>query len=192
MSATSRIVATSAGDFTLRPERPDDAAFLRRLFVANHAGVLRDAGIAEPVIADLMDVQFRSQADTYRRPFPHAEFLIVERDGAAIGRWISDDDGDAELLVDIALLPDSQNRGLGAAFVAAMMRRALDRGKAPRASVLVSNLPCLKMCRRIGFRVVDQDDVYVHLRGVRDVGRDAGDPDIDLRRRETRSRGSTL
>lgn len=182
MSATARIVATSAGDFTLRPERADDATFLRRLFVANNAGMLRDAGIAESVIDNLMDVQFRSQADTYRRQFPHAEFLIVERDGEAIGRWICDDEGDAELFVDIALLPESQNRGLGAAFVAAMMRRALDRGKAPRASVLASNLPCLKMCRRIGFRVVDRDDVYVHLRGVRDVGHDTGDPDSDLRR----------
>jgi GNAT superfamily N-acetyltransferase len=169
VTATARIVATSAGDFTLRLELPDDAAFLRQLFVANNAGMLRDAGIAEPVIDDLMDVQFRSQADTYRRQFPHAEFMIVERDGAAIGRWICDDEGDAELFVDIALLPETQNRGLGAAFVGAMMRRALDRGKAPRASVLVSNLPCLKMCQRIGFRVVDRDDVYIHLRGVRET-----------------------
>ncbi len=72
-------------------------------------------------------------------------------------------------------MPENQNRGLGAAFVGAMMRRALDRGKAPRASVLVSNLHCLKMCRRIGFRVVDQDYVYVHLRGVRETA-----ADIDL------------
>ncbi|HEY8335735.1 MAG TPA: GNAT family N-acetyltransferase [Tardiphaga sp.] len=167
MSATSRVVATSEGDFTLRPERPDDAAFLQRLFVANNAGVLRDAGIAEPVVANLMEVQFRSQADTYRRQFPHAEFLIVERDGETIGRWISEDEGDAELFVDFALLPESQSRGLGAALVGAMMQRALASGKAPRASVLASNLPCLKMCRRIGFLVVDQDDVYVHLRGMR-------------------------
>ena len=169
MSATSRIVATSEGDFTLRSERPDDAAFLRRLFVAIHAGVLREAGIAEPVIDNLMAVQFRSQTDTYRRQFPHAEFLIIERDGGLIGRWIAEDEGDAVLFVDFALLPGSQNRGFGAALVGAMMQRALDLGKAPRASVLASNQACLKMCRRVGFVVVDQDDVYVHLRGVRQV-----------------------
>jgi GNAT superfamily N-acetyltransferase len=170
MSATSRIVATSEGDFTLRRERPDDAAFLQRLFVANNAGVLRDAGIAEPVVDNLMDVQFRSQTDTYRRQFPDAEFLIVERDGEAIGRWVSEDEGDAVLIVDFALLPERQSRGLGAALFGAMVQRAVDLGKAPRASVLASNLPCLKMCRRIGLLVVDQDDVYVHLRGVRPSG----------------------
>ena len=170
VSATSRIVATSEGDFALRPERPDDAAFLQRLFVANNAGVLRDAGITEAVVDNLMNVQFRSQTDTYRRQFPHAEFLIVERDGEAIGRWVSEDEGDAVLIVDFALLQERQSRGLGAALFGAMVQRALGLGKAPRASVLASNLPCLKMCRRVGLLVVDQDDVYVHLRGVCQTG----------------------
>ena len=165
MTLSPRIVATPAGALTLRPEQPDDAAFLRRLFVANNAGALRDAGIAGPLADNLLALQLRSQTDTYRRQFPDAEFLIIEHGGEAIGRWIADDEGDAVLIVDFALLPEGQSRGFGAALMGAMMSNAVAIGKALRATVLASNLPSLRMCLRIGMRVVDEDEVYVHLRG---------------------------
>src|SRR5690348_13599735 len=84
-SASPRRIATARGELVLRPERPDDEAFLFRLFVANNSGMLQQAGIPQATIDHLIGFQYKSQTATYRGMFPNALFSIVEFNGEPIG-----------------------------------------------------------------------------------------------------------
>jgi len=66
-------------------------------------------------------------------------------------------------LVDIALLPTYQNRGIGALLVNEAIAEAGRAGVPLRCSVALSNAGSLRFHQRLGFRIVSQDEVYAEL-----------------------------
>ncbi|HEY2755747.1 MAG TPA: GNAT family N-acetyltransferase [Pseudolabrys sp.] len=153
----SRVIATPRGDVTLRPERPVDDGFLSRLFMLNNIGILHQAGLPQAMISQLIAMQHRSQTATYRGMFPDARFWIVECNGEPIGRYIEYDEDNAVYIVDVALLPDHQARGIGPALVRGTQKACESRGCGARAKVMVNNEPSLKMLHRLGFVDIGTD-----------------------------------
>ncbi len=165
MSGELRTIPTPRGDFIFRPERPDDEPFLFRLFAAHNSAILRQSGFAAEMIDRLMEFQFRSQARTYRSMYPDAIYSIVLWDGREVGRFIEYDETDVVYFVDFLLDPEYQAKGLGPAITWALMNEWAARGRGTRVEVRVTNEPCLKMCRRLGFTQGKPDDrAYVELR----------------------------
>jgi GNAT superfamily N-acetyltransferase len=142
---------TAHGSVALRPERPEDEAFLLELFRSHSTGVLELAGMPPDAIDKLIDFQYRSQTATYRDLFPNAAFWIIQSGGIPIGRLIEEDEGDAVYFVDFALLPDRQRKGLGSAFIDMVADEWAKRGIAARVKVLINNEASLKLCRKCGF-----------------------------------------
>lgn len=146
-----RRVETSCGPMLLRPETANDAPFLKALFAANNALVMRQAALPPEIIGPLLEFQHRSQTETYRAMFPHAVWSVVMRDGEPIGRLIEHDEGERVYIVDMALAPAHQAKGLGGALLEAVLAVWSGRGRGARAKVLVTNEASLRMCRRLGF-----------------------------------------
>jgi ribosomal protein S18 acetylase RimI-like enzyme len=165
MGADLRTIATSRGDFILRPERPEDERFLFALFEANNIDILRKGGFPPELIENLIALQYRSQTRTYRSMFPDAIYSIVCWEGKDVGRYIEHDEGDFVYFVDFVLLPEYQAKGLGPALTKALMEEWAARGRGSRVKVMVNNEPSLKMCRRLGFTQGEPDEMaYVELR----------------------------
>jgi ribosomal protein S18 acetylase RimI-like enzyme len=158
LSDAPRVIATPRGDVRLRLERPEDDAFLFRLFTLNNIGILREAGLPQAMIDNLIVMQHRSQTATYRAMFPSALFWIVERNGEPIGRYIEHDEDNRVYIVDIALLPENQAAGIGPALVRDTLSTCAAHGRGARAKVMVNNKPSLKMLHRLGFVDADTDD----------------------------------
>ena len=135
----------------LRRERPEDEPFLFRLFAASRTGMLRLAGIPEPTIAHLLSVQHRSQTASYRAAFPVAAFLVVEFDGAPVGRMVEAAEPGGTYIVDVAFLPEMQRRGFGTALVRSLQEKGSPHGRGLRAQVALGNEPSLAMFRKLGF-----------------------------------------
>jgi ribosomal protein S18 acetylase RimI-like enzyme len=96
-----------------------DAAFLARLYASTRMDLHSDT--ADPAfVAALVGMQQRLQGADYRRRFPHADYLLIERDGVACGRLVLDAGLAALRLVDIALVPEARGQGLGRHVVRAL------------------------------------------------------------------------
>jgi GNAT superfamily N-acetyltransferase len=165
MGCKPRTINTPRGDFIFRPERAGDERFLFRLFAAHNSLMLRQSGIPDGMIDNLMELQFRSQMRTYRTAYPDAIYSIVLWDGREVGRFIEHDETDVVYFVDFLLDPDYQAKGLGPAITWALMQEWAARGRGTRVEVRVTNEPCLKMCRRLGFMEGKSDErAHVELR----------------------------
>jgi len=159
-----RTIQTPRGTFVFRPELPQDERFLLELFAAHHGIMLRKADLPAEMIAQLLRSQFRSQTATYRKLYPQAIYSIIEFEGEQIGRFIEQDETDVVCFVDFLLWPQHQAKGIGPAITWALMQEWAARGRGTRVEVMVSNEPCLKMCRRLGFSEGKPDQrAYVEL-----------------------------
>lgn len=156
---------TRHGSVALRPQRPDDDAFLFALFASHASRPMRAGGIPEASIAQLMAIQYRAQSGTHRAAFPNAVYSIIESDGAAIGRLIEEDEGESVYFVDFAFLPERQAKGLGTALIELIADEWGLRGRAARVEVMIGNEPSLKLCRKLGFVQAPEVKLgYVELR----------------------------
>lgn len=150
---------------TVRRQTAGDAAFLYQLFRANTMRILELSGLPLAFLEDLVDMQHRSRMQTYQSMFPDAAWSIVEQAGAPVGEIIENEEHDCIYVVDIALLPECQARGIGTALMRAVMAEGTDCGRAVRAKVMVNNEPSLKMFRKLGFAAGEPDAMaYVDLR----------------------------
>jgi hypothetical protein len=103
-------------------------------------------------------MQFNAQRQSYRVQFPTAEYSIIQRDAAAIGRLIVNRTDDGILLMDIALLPDFRNLGLGAS----LLRSLQAEGKKIILHVIRSN-PAVNLYQRLGFIFVGEEAFYAKM-----------------------------
>jgi ribosomal protein S18 acetylase RimI-like enzyme len=65
--------------------------------------------------------------------------------------------------VDISLLPEFRNRGIGAALIAEAIGAARAAGVRLCCSVAATNPGSLRFHQRLGFQIVGQDEVFYDL-----------------------------
>ena len=155
-------IATPAGPVALRPETAADESFRLALF-----GASRQPGWAlfppGPALEQLMLMQFRGQAKSYKAQYPDARFEIVEWAGAPAGRLAVDRAAGCITLIDIALAPEVRRRGIGTAILSALIAEALAAGLPLRLSVATGNLAAQRLYRRLGFAMAAQGDAYLQM-----------------------------
>jgi len=110
----------------------------------------------------LLRIQFTGQQQSYGAQYPGGNRIVLLND-QPIGRiWLHRGPA-AHHLVDISLLPEFRNRGIGAALV----NEAIARARAARVrlccNVAVMNPASLRFHQRLGFQIVAQDEVYYDL-----------------------------
>ncbi len=150
---------------TLRPAAADDEGFLYELNAATRAAELALGQWDAPQAAALLQLQYRAQQQSYRQEFPAATTEIVLTPGqgiTAVGRLITDRSAAEILLVDIALLPAWQGRGIGTALIQALQAEAAAAGRAIRLHVLASNR-ARRLYQRLGFVVEGEPAVYLAM-----------------------------
>jgi GNAT superfamily N-acetyltransferase len=110
--------------------------------------------------------QYGAQKEEYDARFPGAEYDVIEVDGRTVGRvWVGRAAEEIRLL-DIALLPEAQRRGLGAAVVAALIEEARASNKRLRHMVFMLNTDARRFYERLGFRVFEDLGGYLHMEWV--------------------------
>lgn len=133
-----------------------DMPFLCTLYGTTRADELAMTGWPEATKSLFVVQQFSAQHGEYVKRFADMERLVVERDGAAIGRCYVSMTGSTYHLIDIALMPEARARGYGASLLADLMACAAARGKSVTLSVLSDN-PALRLYRRLGFAPTGAD-----------------------------------
>lgn len=110
-----------------------------------------------------LELQFKTQSQYYKMAYPEADNRVVLLGQDPIGRFIVDR-GEREItLVDITLLPEKRNAGIGSNLVKKLIAEAAADAKPVRLHVLNDN-PARRLYERLGFSAIGGDGVYVEMK----------------------------
>ncbi|HYW71901.1 MAG TPA: GNAT family N-acetyltransferase [Pyrinomonadaceae bacterium] len=147
----------------LRPVTPDDDLFLLSVYDSTRTEELDQAEWQPGQREAFVRWQFDLQRQEYDRRFPEAEYYVIVINNEAAGRiWIGEDQRQMRLL-DIALLPQFQNRGAGTALLRWLIERAKASGKPLRHMVFMLNQDAHRFYERLGFVVIEDLGAYRHM-----------------------------
>ena len=151
------------GKLALRPVTDTDEDFLLSVYASTREDELAQAGWRDEQKYQFLKWQFGLQRREYNASFPGAEYDLILIDDCPAGRiWIAR--GDAEIrLLDIALLPEFQNRGAGTVLLRRLIDESTRTGKALRHMVFVLNNNARRFYERLGFVVIEDVGAYKHM-----------------------------
>jgi ribosomal protein S18 acetylase RimI-like enzyme len=151
------------GRMTLRPVTDADEEFLLSIYAGTRADELAQAKWESGQQEAFVKWQFDLQRREYDARFPDAEYYVIMIDDSSAGRiWIGRDDQQVRLL-DIAILPEFQNRGAGTMLLRWLIDESKRVGKALRHMVFVLNNDAHRFYERLGFVVIEEFGAYKHM-----------------------------
>lgn len=156
------VAAARAFDISYRPMTDDDLPFVAALYASTRTEELAPMGWPEAMQAAFLDQQHRAQHAHYRAHYPGAEWLIVERQGAAIGRLYLGGDSAELRLIDISLLPGQRGAGIGGAILADLVAAARGEGRTVVLHVDPGN-PARRLYARLGFGEVAKSQTAIRM-----------------------------
>ena len=151
------------GTVELRPVSESDNDFLLVVYASTREDELAQVEWAEGQKEMFLRWQSNLQRREYETRFPDADYRVILVDQKPAGRiWVGTDDQQIRLL-DIALLPQFQNRGVGTALLKSLMVEAKNAGKALRHMVFVLNNNADRFYERLGFKKIEDFGAYKHM-----------------------------
>ena len=147
---------------TLRPITAKDSDFLYRVYASTREDELAPLGWDAAQKACFLEMQFAAQHKFYQEQFPEAEFRIILLDGKSVGRLYVDRQEDEIRILDIALLPEHRNHGIGSALLRDVLADGERAGLPVRIHVELYN-PALSLYNRLGFHKIGEGEVYFLL-----------------------------
>jgi ribosomal protein S18 acetylase RimI-like enzyme len=147
----------------LRAAGPEDQEFLLALFASTRSEEL--AGLRwDPQQAEtFLKMQFNAQLHSYKAAFPRAENKIILLAERPVGRILVERAPEEFLLVDIALLPEQRNKGIGTGLIQSLLLEAAAEAKPVRLHVFNSN-PAARLYERLGFFPISNDGAYLEMK----------------------------
>lgn len=147
---------------SLRLVRPEDDDFLLRLYTAGRINELKVVGWNDQQIEQFCEMQYRSRESQYNLIYKGALDQIVELNGEAVGRLQVLESNIEIRLVDIAVLPGFQNRGLGTKLLEGLKRDASVAKKPLRLHALITSQG-IRLYERLGFERLSDDGAYIEM-----------------------------
>lgn len=143
----------------LRPVAPGDEAFLQRAYASTRADELAVVNWNADQKRAFVAMQFAAQHQHYREHYADAAFGIVLVGGEPAGRlYVARWPGEFRI-VDLALLPEYRDRGIGGGILRDLQAEAAAAGKPLRIHVEIFN-PARRLYERLGFRTIEDKGVY--------------------------------
>jgi ribosomal protein S18 acetylase RimI-like enzyme len=164
MNAYSR----AGQNITLRPSRLEDEPLLFMVYASTRADEMSLVDWTQGQKDAFLQMQFNAQRKYYLEQYQTAEYSIIQCDGVDIGRLIVDRQAEMFLLMDIALLPEHRNGGIGKALITDLMTQAAGAGKPLRLHVEIFN-PAVHLYERLGFKKIQTAGIYYEMEWQREV-----------------------
>jgi GNAT superfamily N-acetyltransferase len=158
-----RMVLPTGSTLSLRPVVPDDDEFLLSVYASTRAEELAQVPWSDEQKKEFVRWQSSLQRQDYEAKFPHTQYDVILVDDQPAGRiWISRDDEQIRLL-DIALLDEFQNRGVGTVLLRRLIDEAARAKKPLRHMVFILNTNARRFYERLGFVVIEELGAYLQM-----------------------------
>jgi ribosomal protein S18 acetylase RimI-like enzyme len=149
-------------DLSLRAPSDDDEEFLFRLYASTRQEEVSAWGWSAAQQTAFLQMQFQAQRRGYAAEYPDAEPRIILADDEPVGRiLVHRTEGDMRL-VDIAILPEQRNRGVGTTFLRDLIAESESTGRPLKLQVAKGNRAA-RLYERLGFSRVSEDQVYLQM-----------------------------
>jgi len=145
-----------------RPQQGEDGAFVLELYLSTRWHEFAQIGWPEDAIRGLLVSQSQIQTLQYQSNYPGLERWIILFESDPVGRLYLWQDATELRIVDISLLPQWRNRGIGSVLLDQTFERAQTFGMTLCLHVEQSN-PALHLYRRMGFKFVEEKGIYWRL-----------------------------
>ena len=142
--------ADSAESISVRPVTADDEAILLEIYKSSRGDDLRGLGWAEDRISEFLGMQYEAQQNFYESEYERASDEIILWEGEPAGRLIVERREHEIRCVDIALLPEHRNRGIGTFLIQKLQDEARREKKPLRLQVIRFNR-AVRLFERSGF-----------------------------------------
>ena len=143
----------------LRPVTPEDEAFLYEVYKSTRAEEMAlvpwDAAQREA----FLKMQFSAQQTHYRTYYTGTSHDIILSDADMVGRlYVAREESEIRIL-DITILPEHRNKGLGTPLIIDLIAEA-SRASLPLTIHVESFNPSHRLFERLGFSKVKDDGYY--------------------------------
>jgi len=146
-------------DITLRRVEPSDESFLYRVYASTREDELAIVDWTEEQKQAFVQMQFSAQHRYYQEQYSSAAFQVVLVAGQPVGRLYVDRRPEAIHIIDVALLPEYRNRGIGTTLLEQVLDEGRKAGK--KVSIHVEQFnPALKLYGRLGFTIISHYGIY--------------------------------
>jgi GNAT superfamily N-acetyltransferase len=147
----------------VRPALPQDEIFLYDLYAAVRGPEFALAPIPVAQKDELIRMQFRAQMSAYTQMYPNSCCHVVLLDSKPVGRlWVAPGDGELQL-VDIAVHPKLQSKGIGTVLIQRVQQEAAKARLPIRCSVFRFNPGSLRFHQRLGFSILREDQTHFYM-----------------------------
>ncbi|HEX8228498.1 MAG TPA: GNAT family N-acetyltransferase [Chloroflexia bacterium] len=146
-------------NITLRPIEQGDMEFLYRAYSSTREMEMAMVDWTDEQKQAFLQMQFSAQHSHYQQHYTTAAFLVILADGQPAGRLYVDRWEDQIRIVDILVVPEYRNAGIGTALLKALIAEGAQSGKPVTIHVEQYN-PALRLYERLGFTRIAERGVY--------------------------------
>jgi ribosomal protein S18 acetylase RimI-like enzyme len=147
---------------SLRPERPEDEAFLLEAYASTRQEELDLTGWNAATREAFVKMQFTAMRQGYAGMFPLGEFSVILLNQRPVGRIVISR-ADVEFrVVDMVVLPAFRGQGVGTFLLRELLAEAAQAGKPVRLHVLKMSR-ATGLYERLGFLRVGEEGFYDHM-----------------------------
>jgi N-acetylglutamate synthase-like GNAT family acetyltransferase len=145
---------------TLRLALPEDESFLLEVYASTRAQELSLVPWNEVQRQAFVKMQFEAQHEHYHSKFPDATYSVIMRNGEPVGRLYVLRDKDQMRIMDITILPQYRNSGIGTPLIHNLIAEAGRLGLPLRIYVEKVN-PSRALFERLGFLPIEEIDFNI-------------------------------
>ena len=149
---------------TLRPVAASDEPLLLEIYASTRAEEMAMVPWTTEQQDAFVRMQFASQQEHYKKLQPDANHDLILLNGRPVGRlYVARTDERIEIM-DITLLPQDRNSGVGSRLIKSLMDEA-SPSRPLRIYVETFN-PSLRLFERLGFKAVDEQGFHLLMEWV--------------------------
>jgi ribosomal protein S18 acetylase RimI-like enzyme len=147
---------------TLREETDSDIEFVADLYASTREEELRPVPWPDAQKRAFLRQQFELQRAHYHQHYVGADWLIVLRDAAPIGRLYLKTGPIEMRLMDVALVRAQRGLGIGTALMRGVLRHA-DELALPVSLHVEPFNPTIRLYERLGFATLETRGIYCYM-----------------------------
>lgn len=142
--------ADSANSISVRPVTTGDEEILLEIYKSSRGDDLRGLGWEEDRISEFLEMQYEAQQHFYESECKRAADEIILWEGKPAGRLIVERREHEIRCIDVALLPEHRNGGIGAVLIRKLQDEAR-LGKKPLRLQVIRFNRAVNLFERLGF-----------------------------------------
>ncbi len=135
-----------------------DVPFLLTVYASTRSKEMAVVSWSDEQKRVFLEMQFQAQHNYYLSRYPNASYSIINLDGQPIGRLYIERQVDKIKILDITVLPEYRNRGVGTKLITEITQ-AGEQAEKPVQIYIENYNPSANLFSRLGFHPVAEEGI---------------------------------